>query len=195
MRLDEAVKLSDKVRRLADELVDAITEAIEEEAPAPTRLAAATRLSTYGRFRTRLADGDPVAVALHDVVTSHGWVIGGGPGGGKARIMAIEALERAYRADPVALDAALWVITSAWGYDRAGVDGRVIEGLTAVLSRDLELTRSYIADHLSRQWTPTALLDIVKRKRDEAYESVALPPRSSEILARIVTESLGAVVA
>lgn len=196
MRLDEAVKLSDHVRALTNQLLDAITDLIEDEAPTeetPARphLAASTRLSTLGRFRARLLDGEPVAVAINDMVTTHGWCIGGS--GGRARVMAIEALERAYRTDPVALDAALWVITSAWGYDRASVDGRCIEGLTMVMGGDIDLTRTAVADHLRRQWTPQALLDIVKAKRDEAYESVGMPPRSCEILARLVAESLTGV--
>ena len=192
MRLDEAVKLSDQVRALANQLVDAITEAIEDEPPAEVaspRRAAVTRLSTWGRFRARVEEAEPVAVALSEMVASHGWIVGGA--GGRSRIMAVEALERAYRFDPVSLDAALWVITSAWGYDRVGVDGRIIEGLTMVMARPLDLTRSAVADRLRLQWTPSALLDVVKHKRDEAYESVEASPRSCEILARVVAESLG----
>jgi hypothetical protein len=195
MRLEEAVKLSDQVRALTNQLLDAITDLIEDEAPVEAvtevatklrRVGLATRLSTLGRFRARVIEGEPVAVAINDMVASHGWSVGGS--GGRARIMAVEALERAYRLDSVALDAALWTVTSAWGWDRAGVDGRIIEGLTILLRRD-GVTRSALAEHLRTQWTAMALLDVVKRRRDEAYDSMGAPPRSADILARIVGES------
>jgi hypothetical protein len=198
MRLDEAVKLSDHVRALSNSLLDAITDLIEDEpveaTPTPPKSSVDEpgRLSTLGRFRQRVARGEVSAVALDAMVASHGWGIGTGQGKGKAtvRIMAIEALERAYRLDSAALDAALWCITSAWGYDRAGVDGRLIEGLTLLLHREEGLLRSHLAEHLRTQWTPTALLDVVKRRREEALMTVILPPRSMEIVARIVAESL-----
>jgi hypothetical protein len=198
MRLEDAVKLSDYVRTLTNQLLDAITDLIEDEAveaalaPAPSPVEDPVRLSTLGRYRRRVAQSEPVAVAIDVIVTSHGWGIGSGPGKDRstARIMAVEALERAYRLDSAALDAALWVITSAWGYDRAGADGRIIEGLALLLHQREGLLRSQLAEHLRTQWTPTALLDVTKRQREEALMTVILPPRSCEIVARIVAESL-----
>jgi len=193
MRLEDAVKLSDNVRALTNQLLDAITDLIEDEpveaipTPPVSKVDDSVRLSTLGRFRRRVAEGEPVAVAIEAIVASHGWGIGSGS---SSSVMAIEALERAYRFDSAALDAALWAITSAWAYDRTGVDGRIIEGLTLLLHRQQGLLRSRLAEHLRTQWTPAALLDVVRTQRHEALNTVVRPPRSMEIVARIVAESL-----
>lgn len=97
-----------------------------EEARLFRRLNTTKKPLAFDLFRSRLVEEDKKALAIQDIYTRHGWVLGFGTTTG---IAAVAAMERVYDKEPLALDKALYVATKAWGYARESVDGRVIEGL------------------------------------------------------------------
>lgn len=95
------------------------------------------------KFRVRIIEGDPEALAVMDILDRYGWALlnqhatgGHRPEG---RFAAVQALERAYAADrdsdPTAAERVIATVTAAWGHESDGVDGRLIDGLGRVYLR------------------------------------------------------------
>ena len=102
-----------------------------------------TGLRYIDRFRPRLVEGDPDAVAIGDIVCKCGFRIGEGTVPGA--ITAVQALEQVYlgwRArtrggkHPDALRWTLETIREAWGTDPAGLRGEIIKSLGLIFLRD-----------------------------------------------------------
>lgn len=85
------------------------------------------------KFRVRVIEGDPVAVAIDDMVHRHGWKIQMGNSVGD--LAAVQALERIYRLEATAAERALSTLTRAWGLDSSSVDGRLLDGMGLVFIR------------------------------------------------------------
>lgn len=91
------------------------------------------------KFRVRLVEGDPDALAVMAILRTHGWALLGqaGPAGG--RFFAVLSLERIYLADklskPTAAERTIATVTAAWGHDADAADGRLVDGLGRVYLR------------------------------------------------------------
>lgn len=95
------------------------------------------------KFRVRIIEGDAEAAAVMAILDKYGWALvnqqvnsGRRPEG---RFAAVQALERTYAADrdsdPTAAERTIATVTSAWGHEPDGVDGRLIDGLGRVYIR------------------------------------------------------------
>jgi uncharacterized protein YjhX (UPF0386 family) len=89
------------------------------------------------RFRVRVVEGDPVAVALSEILSSYGWhVTNGSRVGG---FSAVSAIERIYRGpkgneqNAALVRTTLDIIGKSWGSDQAGVKAEILRGLAAVI--------------------------------------------------------------
>lgn len=92
------------------------------------------------KFRVRVVEGDPVAVALNTILERHGWRVEQAKYAGT--FAAVSALESVYRGKlngpgdaGTVCDTLIRVITEAWGHDATGVRSEVIGGVGAVLLR------------------------------------------------------------
>lgn len=91
------------------------------------------------KFRVRVVEGDPVAVALSDMLAAHGWAIRAGSASGS--FSAVSALEAVYRgpdgeqADIAACDTTIMALTKAWGHDAHAVRAELVGGVGAVIGR------------------------------------------------------------
>lgn len=95
------------------------------------------------KFRVRIIEGDPDALAVMAILKRYGWallnqhVTGGHKPDG--RFAAVQSLERVYVADrdsdPTAAERTIATVTSSWGHEPDGVDGRLIDGLGRVYVR------------------------------------------------------------
>lgn len=88
-------------------------------------------VDALSKFRARYTAEDPIAIEVHDLVTSYGWSIEGRKADGI--IAAIDSLERVYLIDPKAADLALYVITTAWDREQNSVDAPMIKGMSLLL--------------------------------------------------------------
>lgn len=89
----------------------------------------------FDKFANRVAAGDVVAVNTYIVAAKHGLEVSNQAGEGK--IICPDALMKAYLYDQgESLDGALGILTNAFGYHSSCVEGKLVEGLSLVLSRN-----------------------------------------------------------
>jgi hypothetical protein len=100
------------------------------------------------KYKVRVTAGDEVAIAINEIVKPYGFAVTGTVGNGN--INAVAALERVYKlsqeieADPNLVQLTVLVINSAWGQDRHGVQGPIMEGIGRFLGEygsSIELDR------------------------------------------------------
>lgn len=98
------------------------------------------RVQPIYKFLARVTAADPVAVAITRIAERAGWRISDKTADG--RILAVVALERVFLSDKTdeepggaVLEATLRVVTEAWGFRPEAVDGRVLQGIGALLKR------------------------------------------------------------
>jgi hypothetical protein len=100
-------------------------------------------------FRVRVIQGDEDAVMITLMLEQYGWKVA--QAGDAGCLSAIQAFERVYRASPAAAEKTIATITRAWGHDRNGVDGRLLDGLGLVYARYGEaINVSELTDRLSK---------------------------------------------
>lgn len=94
------------------------------------------------KFLARVTSGEPVAVAINEIVTAHGWRIHDQSISGA--ITAVRSLEKIYtgsrhtNADLPAGLALAWTlgtVTSAWGHKAEAANGEVLFGIGSVFGR------------------------------------------------------------
>ncbi|MFE0101215.1 DUF6551 family protein [Streptomyces sp. NPDC059009] len=85
------------------------------------------------KFLARLTAKDPDAVAISNAAARHGWEVADQNGTG--RILAVAALEKAFRYGEDILCESLSAITDAWGHDADAAAGSIIHGVAMVLYR------------------------------------------------------------
>jgi len=190
----EAVKLAggdaEKVDcRVFDELT------VEEEARLFRLLNNTTKLQALDKFKVRVVEGEPTAVAISDVLAKHGWKVAGGSGDGC--FSAVAAAERIWSRDPKAVDRTIHTITRAWGHEAIATNGFIVEGLGLVYARYADaIDDNSLADKLARYpggpakligsarglrdayrfTTPTAIADLVVEIYNANRRTKALPP-------------------
>jgi hypothetical protein len=111
---------------------------VPEEAALFRLLNETEKVSRIDQFLIACVEQDPAAVRLAGFIADHGWSVG--PSAAECRLSAIGSLERVYAISPEAADAALAVLTKAFGHRPAAVQGALIEGLGRMLAR-------YMTDH------------------------------------------------
>jgi hypothetical protein len=104
-----------------------------EEAALFRKLNTTQKVSPIDQFLVACVEGREQAVRLAKVIADNGWTLH--HAGGRTRLSAIRALERADNLDQIAAARALNVLTTAFGHEGAAVHGNLIEGLTKVLAR------------------------------------------------------------
>lgn len=107
---------------------------IPEEAALFRLLNKTEKVSAIDAFLIACVEQDPGAVELAGFLADHGWAVAGGSAV-EGRLSAIGSLERVYRISPPAADAALAVLTKAYGHNPDAVQGSLIEGLGRMLAR------------------------------------------------------------
>jgi hypothetical protein len=82
-------------------------------------------------FRVRVIEGDETAVAISDMLGKLGWVITMAPTGSEeyGAFRAVVAIEKIWKADPVAARWAIQALNAAWGkqHNSDCMDGRLVE--------------------------------------------------------------------
>lgn len=139
-----------------------------EEAAMFVRLNETKQVQPLDRFRVRVVEGDPVAVALNTVLAGHGWRVT--TGGGESCFSAVRALETVYRGAKVvtttdnldACDTVLGIVTAAFGHSAHAVGKQIIAGLgLVVLRHGHELDQRKLINELSK--TPNGALGLISR--------------------------------
>lgn len=96
----------------------------------------------YDKFRVRVTEGDPTAVAIVEILDDIGLYLADQKSDGAVR--AVTQIENVYTGQTLKLkegpypDALRWtlaILRGAWGYDATAFDGPMIEGLGAVILR------------------------------------------------------------
>lgn len=164
---------------------------LADEAAMFRRLNNARAVMPVDRFRVRVVEGDPVAVALNHTLNRHGWEVQQSKAAGAfAAVIALEAIYKGKLNGPgdtgQVCDTLISVITEAWGHDAAGVRSEVIGGIGAVLLRhnsqvDLPKLVSALAQFRSG---PRGLIGQAKGLRD--YRGGKL----SDAFAEVVVEQI-----
>lgn len=106
---------------------------VAEEAEMFRLLNNTAKPTAFDIFRVRIVEGDPVAVAIEQILDHHGWRLSSAPGDGC--IDAVASIERIYRLDPDAVEKTMATVTRAWGRSGASRDGRVVGGIGLVYAR------------------------------------------------------------
>lgn len=125
-----------------------------EEAAMFVRLNESKNVLAIDRFRIRVVEGDPIAVAITEILAEFGWRVQSGANAGCfTAVAAIEAIyggakltDEATNAD--ACRTILSMINAAFGHDPDGARKEIITGLgRVVLRHDLELdTRKLVTE-------------------------------------------------
>lgn len=113
---------------------------VPEEAALFRLLNTTEKVSRIDQFLIACVEQDSNAVRLSGFLRDHGWSVGSSAAEG--RLSAIGSLERVFALDPEAADAALAVLTKAYGHRPSAVQGALIEGLGRMLAkygRDVDL--------------------------------------------------------
>jgi hypothetical protein len=79
------------------------------------------------RFRVRVVEGEPTALAIADLLGRYGWKVENQTYDGV--FAAVQRIERIYLLEPLAAERALSTLTRAWGHEHNAADGRIVEGL------------------------------------------------------------------
>lgn len=132
---DEALKRLDK-DKVTCHVFEGLT--LAQEAQMFLDLNNANQASVYEKYKVAVEAGDPDTVELDKLVHAMGYTADGSPGPG--HINAIRSLQRLWArskemdADPNLVQLTLMVISRAWGDDRDGVQGAILDGLGRFIS-------------------------------------------------------------
>jgi len=91
------------------------------------------KLQALDKFRVRVEEGEPVALAINDMLAKYGWVANASKSVGS--LAAVAACERVHLRSPEALERALATVTRAWGHDIVGANASIVEGLGLIYAR------------------------------------------------------------
>jgi hypothetical protein len=106
---------------------------IPEEAALFRKLNTAKKPTAVDHFLLACVEQDPDAVQLAGYIARHGWSVAAYNGEGK--LSAIGSLERVYNVSPEAADAALAVLTAAYGHRPVAVQGALVEGVGRLIAK------------------------------------------------------------
>lgn len=104
------------------------------------------KLTTWDRWHSRLAAGDPIVREVVALVEGFGLKVSNQPG---YHLQCVSTLESMYKADPAALASALEIIINVWPRDRNALRGGIIEGLTRLIIGAGNFNQARLADALA----------------------------------------------
>lgn len=107
--------------------------ALAEEAALFRMLNTAEKPNRVDAFIVRRVEGDPATLAIEGYLKELGWSVSSN--GGEGRLTAVASLERVYAMSSFAAQAALAVLTHAFGHRPTAVQGSLLEGLGRMLAR------------------------------------------------------------
>ena len=102
----------------------------------------------FRSFRIRVEAGEPIALALRDILAKHDWKVTGQPGDG--HFMAVVAAEMLHNKSPEVFDKTIAVLTEAWERDARSADGRLVAGLGLVISHYPEINLAELVERLRK---------------------------------------------
>lgn len=122
---------------------------IEEEARLFRLLNNTAKLQALDKFKIRVVEGEPIAVAISHTLNKHGWRLAGGAADGC--FSAVAAIERIWQREQTAVERTIVTITRAWGHAPAAVNGLLVEGIGLVYARyGNAIDDKSMADRLAR---------------------------------------------
>lgn len=100
-------------------------------------------VNSLDRFRVRVVEGDPVAVAIHEALEREGWKVPRQPSTKSSGLVnSVASLEWVFNGAGIRdvqqmgiLRQVIEVVTAAWGYDVDGMRANIVKGLGAFLTR------------------------------------------------------------
>lgn len=137
---------------------------LAEEAAMFLELNNTRKLGAIDRFRAAVLAGETAATEINDAITALGWKVSYSSDDGN--LAAVAAIEGVYKAQGIPGHAGgkdfvyevLDVITRAWGRDRDGMQGGLIQGISSVLGRyGDQIDVDGLVDRLAKT-TPNRLL-------------------------------------
>lgn len=91
-------------------------------------------VSSFDTYQNELRAGHPVAVGVHEIVSAHGLKVDSYVHDGA--VTCVGALKKLYaKDDGVSLNRTLSVVLDAWGPVASSVEGKLMEGLGAVIAK------------------------------------------------------------
>ncbi len=125
----------------------------EEEAARYRRHNNTHRVAPWDDFRVALVEQDPDVVAINSIVEAAGFQMSKRVGDG--HIVAVGALRHVFKHangdGPQVLEGTLMVVDAAWGKRAEAVDGKIIQGLAAIIGTyNGEIDRMALAKKLAK---------------------------------------------
>lgn len=120
--------------------------------------------SAISKFIARVAEGEPAAVEMNDIIIRHGWTVGVENEDGV--VAAVQAFEKVYKLGASVADETLNIITEAWERDRKSSDSFLLSGVGALVHRwgdKLDRPKLVLEMSLTR---PAVLIGKAKTLRD-----------------------------
>lgn len=122
---------------------------IEDEARMFRLLNNTARLQAMDKFKVRVVEGEPAAVAIGGLLAKHGWKVAGGAQDGN--FAAVAAIERVYNRDPDAVERAITTITRAYGHSSDGMHMAIVEAVGNIYARYGDgIDDAALADRMAR---------------------------------------------
>lgn len=120
--------------------------------------------SAVSKFIARVAEGEPAAVEMNDIITRHGWIVGVANEDGV--VAAVQAFEQVHKLGANVADETLSIITEAWERDRKSSDSFLLAGVGALVHRwGDKIDRPKLVLEMSST-RPTVLIGKAKTLRD-----------------------------
>lgn len=168
---------------------------LADEAAMFRRLNNSRAVSAVDKFRVRVIEGDPGAVAMNAVLERHGWTVAFSKADGS--FAAVAGIEQVFRGPSRGktdghadvCDTVIGVITRAWGHDSDGVRAEIVAGIGAVIHRhgagvDLSKLVSALAAHPGG---PRGLVGKAKGLRE--YRGGTVTEAFAEVLIGLINKS------
>lgn len=135
-RVEVIRRLTDNAGEIECHVFEGLT--VAEEALMFLALNFSEKVTLLDKFKVRLTAGDPVALAIDEMVSYYGWKISSSPA--NAHVNAVGVLERLYNlsvkieAEPNLVQGVFLVISRAWGIERYASQAVILEGLGRLMA-------------------------------------------------------------
>lgn len=169
--------------------------ALADEAAMFRRLNNSRAVSAVDRFRVRVVEGDPAAVAINGVLDRNGWTVRFSKTSGS--FTAVAAIEQVYRGPQRGkrgehvdvVESVIRIITESWGHSIDGVRAEVVSGIGAVMHRhgvNVDVPK-LIGELATHPGGPRALVGKAKGLRD--YRGGTVGDACAEVLVGLINKS------
>lgn len=156
---------------------------LEQEAEMFALLNNTKKLLPIDLFRVAVIAGDPEALACNDLVARHGYVAASGH---KNSFMAVNALLRAWRRDPLSTERAIITAVGSWGPTRESADNRLFTGLASLYFRYGDMINLAQLIERLRKGVQTDAASLIGRARTNSkVRSISVPDAVADIVVNI----------